>query len=157
MKKLFLAVLTVLAFTVTNAQNNCSDIEKSVSEFTGKISYRIDISENPIMVSINRSIRKHRDYIFLMIYIPEGGIYTGNGVYMILKDGQIISRPEEEVGYSLIGSQFYTSELITLTEEDIEKMTVSGLKKFKLYLSTGELTDKQSDKFSEYLKCIVNF
>lgn len=129
----------------------CEELNKEVDEFTGEITIQFDIYTEDNQVSFIKIINKKLTVYYLDIDIKETGIYTGTGVYLILKNGKKISKPYEKVNYIYLGHNFYSRAFIRLTAQDISLLKLSGLSKFKLYISTGQITDK-----SDYLKDLFN-
>ncbi|EKT4520734.1 hypothetical protein JE950_002392 [Flavobacterium psychrophilum] len=86
--------------------------------------------------------------------IKESNIYMGNGVTIILKNGKKINKPNEKVESSYIGSNFYSKAFISLSKTDIALLKESGISKYKLYISTGDIS-KQSDKIKELFNCLL--
>ena len=103
---------------------------------------------------INKKKFKLEIKYYLSIWIKETGIYTGTGVSIILKNEKKINKPSAKVEYSYAGSSFYTTTFIQLTNEDIALLKQSGIAKYKLYISTGEITD-YSDLSKDLFNCLV--
>jgi hypothetical protein len=158
MKKVLLMIsiglISILGYSQTS---DCKSISKEVDEFDGKITFRADVTPfaSKNMVSFVKFKYEDSERYYLSMYIAEPDIYTGKGAYIILNNGEKISKPSEKVDYKLLGSQFYTRAYIRLTEEDIVLLKESGIKKFKLYISTGELNDKDSEKSKEIINCLI--
>ncbi len=127
-----------------------SSITKKVDEFSGEITYDATITDDVSFLKIKKDgVIKY----YLSIWIKETGIYTGTGVWIILKNGKRINKPNEKVGYDYVGGSFYTKTFIRLTNEDITLLKQSGIEKYKLYISTGEIdSDISKDIFNCLLK-----
>lgn len=155
--KLLIVVLGLITTFCFSQSNNCDGISKKVDEFDGKITFRADVTplygEN--LISYMKIKRSDDVKYYLSIYIRESDIYTGTGVYLILGNGEKIVKPNEKVDYTLISNHFYTRALIQLTDDDIKLLKESGLKKFKIYISTGELSDILSEKSKALINCLI--
>jgi len=141
-------------FTSLNALD-CSSITKETDDFSGEITYtaKIDANNNGD-VSYIKVIKGKSITYYLSIWIKENGIYTGAGVSIILKNGKTINKPNEKVDYSYAGSNFYTTAFIRLNATDIALLKQSGISKYKLYISKGEI-EEQSDLAKDYFNCLV--
>lgn len=85
--------------------------------------------------------------------------YTGaKGFYLILQDGTIIQKPDEnvssEVSNSRYGSPFTISVMVTLTEKDIMQIMNSPITDSKIYIYERKINPILSVEISNYLKCL---
>jgi len=134
---------------------DCSSVTKTVDEFTGEITFEARITaDDGGDVSFLKIKKGGVTIYYLSIWIKETGIYTGTGVTIILKNGKKISKPSAKVDYSYAGSSFYTTAFIKLTADDIALLKQSGIEKYKLYISTGEISP-YSDLSKDFFNCIV--
>ncbi|MCX6234789.1 MAG: hypothetical protein NT175_08705 [Bacteroidetes bacterium] len=134
---------------------NCDGVTKTVDEFTGEKTFEFHIdADDGSIVSFSKIINKGVTAYYLSIWIKESGIYTGTGVNLILKNGKKINKPNEKVDYSYAGSSFYTTTFIRLTSADIALLKQSGIEKYKLYISTGQISDK-SDISKDLFNCLL--
>ena len=159
MKKVLLIISIGLISILGHSQtSDCKSISKEVDEFDGKITFRAEVTpiSSKNMVSFIKYKNNETVRFYLSMYIAESDIYTGKGAYIILNNGEKIIKPSQKVGYKLLGSQFYTKAFIRLTDEDLALLKESGIKKFKLYISTGEFSDKDSDKSKELINCLIS-
>lgn len=160
MKKLSFIVFSCMFFISVLGYSQTSDCEgmsKEVDEFDGKITLRADvtpISSKNIVTLIKIKKNENITY-YLSMNIAASDIYTGKGVYIILNNGEKIAKPSQKVDYRLLGSQFYSKTFIRLTDEDLALLKESGIKKFKLYILTGEFSEKESDKSKELINCLI--
>jgi len=134
---------------------DCSVITKEKDDFSGEMTYtaRIDV-ENDGDVSFIKVIKGKSVVYYLSIWVKESGIYTGEGVSIILKNGKRINKPNEKVDYSYTAGDFYTTAFMRLTPNDISLLKQSGISKYKLYISQGELLDK-SNLSKDYFNCLL--
>ncbi|EMY3585052.1 hypothetical protein [Flavobacterium psychrophilum] len=141
--------------TEVNIQNNCDIIKKNIDEFNGEKSFEFSlVSNDGSDVSVIKVINKGISIYYLSIMIKESNIYMGNGVTIILKNGKKINKPNEKVESSYIGSNFYSKAFISLSKTDIALLKESGISKYKLYISTGDIS-QQSDKIKELFNCLL--
>jgi hypothetical protein len=134
---------------------DCSAITKETDEFSGEITFtaKIDAKDDGD-VSFIKVIKVKTITYYLSIWIKESGIYTGTGLSIILKNGKIINKPDEKVDYTYAGSNFYTKAFIRLNANDIALFKTSGISKYKLYISKGEI-EEQSDLAKDYFNCLL--
>lgn len=160
MKKIILSFVFFLTITISLGQKtestkidsiDCSGITKIIDEFSGEITFEARITDDVNFLKIKKgNVIKY----YLSIWIKETGIYTGNGVSIILKNEKKINKPNAKVEYNYVGGNFYTTTFIQLTTEDITLLKQSGITKYKLYISTGEITD-YSDFSKDIFNCLV--
>ena len=162
MKKYIL--ITILLFTVTMsfAQTavsvttkidsiDCSKVTKTVDEFTGEITFEAKITDDVKFFKIKKGgVTRY----YLDIWIEESGIYTGTGVSIILKNGKKINKPSAKVEYSYVSNSFYTTTFIYLTKDDIALLKQSEIEKYKLYISTGEISE-YSNLSKDLFNCLI--
>lgn len=162
MKKYIL--ITILLFTVTMsfAQTavsvtpkidsiDCGKVTKTVDEFTGEITFEAKITDDVKFLKIKKGgVTRY----YLDIWIEESGIYTGTGVSIILKNGKKINKPSAKVEYSYVSNSFYTTTFIYLTKDDIALLKQSGIEKYKLYISTGEISE-YSNLSKDLFNCLI--
>jgi len=168
MKKKLLLLFALLIFslstfsqikdtvTAQSKTNYCDAIKKTVDEFSGEKTYEFRIDDNKGgHLSISKVIDKKLIVYYLSIWIKESGIYTGEGVTIILKGGKKINKPSEVVEYSLLGNTFYTKAFMSLKPADIIMLKENGIDKYKLYISESQISDK-SDLCKELFNCLIS-
>ena len=139
MKKILLFEIIIFIETISYAQSldsllkenniDCSSLEKTIDEFTDAITYKAEISnEVDFFKIINDGVSNY----YLNIWIKESGIYTGKGVYIILKNGKKLNKPDAEVGYRYTSGNFYATAFIKLTKDDIVLLKQSGIEKYQI-------------------------
>jgi len=160
----YFALITLL-FITSNiyAQNDNSQktdsidcdkwLTKEFDEFLGETTFNAEITDEVRFIKIkNGSTTRY----YLSIWIKETGIYTGRGVTIILQNGKRINRPGEKVESKYTAGSFYTTAFITLTVADITLLKQSGILKYKLYISTGELFNYFAKCSKDLFNCLVN-
>ena len=162
MKKYILIPILLFLVTISFAQTadsttqkidsiDCSGVTKTVDEFSGEITFEARITDDINFLKIKKGgVIKY----YLSIWIKETGIYTGTGVSIILKNGKKINKPSAKVEYSYAGSSFYTTTFIQLIADDIALLKQSGIEKYKLYISTGEISD-YSNLSKDLFNCLI--
>ena len=128
----------------------CNNISKEVDEFSGEVTYTARVNNDVSFLKIKKG--KSTSY-YLSIWVREPGIYTGNGVSLILKDGRKINKPSEKVESTYSSGSFYSTAFVSLSMSDIALLKVNGLLKYKIYISKGELDD--ADYNRDLLGCLV--
>lgn len=133
----------------------CDIIKRKVDEFNGEKSFDFTVKSNDGSdVSIIKVVNKGISIYYLSIMIRESNIYRGNGVTIILKNGKKINKPNEKVESTYLGSDFYSKTFISLSKTDIALLKESGISKYKLYISTGDISE-HSDKIKELFNCLL--
>jgi hypothetical protein len=87
--------------------------------------------------------------------IRVSGVYYGEGVTIILKNGTRINKPLEKVESYYLGGEFYLRSFMSLSLEDIELLKKSGISKYKLYISKDELPVEFTSKCKDLFNCLV--
>jgi hypothetical protein len=162
MKKILLITIIIFMETISHAQSldslakendniDCSSLKKTIDEFTDVITYKAKISNE---VDFLKIIKDGVSNYYLSIWIKEPGIYTGKGVNLILKNGEKLNKPDAEVGYSYAGGNFYTTTFIKLNKDDIALLKQSGIEKYKVYISTGKISDS-TDFPKNLFNCLI--
>lgn len=166
MKNIFLIASLLFANFFVNAQESkndsipqyqydivCSDdLEKEVDEFSGEVTYTAPVTTD---VSFIKVINKKSIIYYLSLYVESSGIYPGKGVSILLKNGKKIIKPHEKVETSYISGSFYSKAFFRLNSKDIILLKQSGIKKFKLYISTGHIVN-YSDRSKNLFNCLIN-
>jgi hypothetical protein len=130
---------------------NCNRIIKEIDEFSGEITYEAKVTNDVIFFKFkDKGIVEY----CLSIWVKETDIYTGTGVTIILKNGKKINKPNAKVESTYSGGSFYTTTFIRLTNYDIELLKQSGVEKYKLYVSTGQIIG-YSDLSKDIFNCLI--
>jgi hypothetical protein len=160
MKKIIIAVF-VLFIVISNLFAQCDEFSgrgwiKKTDEFTGETTIRGMLMIDNGMLGYSKIIYADSTIsYFSNIYTKvEQPIYGGKGVYLLLKNGKKISKPEGKVSVEYMSTNYYIRGFIMLTDDDLELLTDSGIEKFKLYITTGMITD--TDKIKRLCNCVVN-
>ena len=159
----YLAFITLLIITSNiyaqedNSQKNDSIdcdkwLTKEVDEFSGEISFTAEVTDEVRFIKIKKGSTTR---CYLSIRIKETGIYIGRGVTIILQNGKRINKPNEKVECNYIAGGFYSSAFIALTVADITLLKQSGILKYKLYISTGELFNYFAKWSKDLFNCLM--
>jgi len=77
------------------------------------------------------------------------------GVVVLLEDGTKIERPQAKIDYSIgYGSTWAKSAWITLTDEEIEKLSNTAIQQARLYIYDAKPTTKQAQNLKAQIGCI---
>lgn len=133
-------------------KNPCYGIERKLDEFTGEISMHFNDKGGEL--TFHKYIKDGIIDYYLSIRIKESSIYTGEGVYLILRNGKKISKPNEEVDYDYLGGDFYTDVFCELSKEDIEMLKESPIEKYKAYILTGS-TEYYEETHAKFM-CLLD-
>ncbi|PIF32981.1 hypothetical protein CLU81_3551 [Flavobacterium sp. 9] len=125
----------------------CNNIKINEDKFSKKTSY-----SSPITDRI--SFKKSGAIISIRIDIPGSTLSTGEkGVILLLRDGTQISKPNEPIYIGVRDSYRYSANF-TLSKAQIQRIIDNPITDVKLYIYEAEVFD--SEKYSEYLKCLVS-
>lgn len=148
MKASLFAILLFLSFN-TNAQ-----IDKEVDEFTGEISaYTPLLKKASMMKFIKKGVTR-----YFLTLSTEGSTLTSykTGVYVIFTDDTKWIKENEKVDYkSSRGSGWNYTCFVTLTDNDLKLFATKKIKKFKLYIHTDDITEKDATEFMENVNKII--
>lgn len=155
MKLILATVISLLSLTALSQDSiNCNEhLNRTVDDFSGEITIEAKITDDASFIKIKTgNIIRY----YLSIYIAESGIYNGKGVTIILQNGKKINKPNELVESTYIAGNFYTRAFIRLTTNDIQLLKQSGIVKYKLYISSDELTESNSNWSKVIFNCLLN-
>jgi hypothetical protein len=134
---------------------DCSKIQINIDKFSGDT-----IFTSP-----------HKQGFIDLVYFEKigGNIYMSlkgygsslsvdqRGVVILLANGVKIEKPLEKINVeaNTTTSGWNYSAFIKLDKSDIEKMILSPITDFKLYVYESNLVDRKSKLYWEYLKCMA--
>ena len=132
----------------------CRKITREVDVMDGKVQIA-----TPSMMSLF-GVRKYIDDGQARTYLTlkaSGATLNINevGVVVLLEDGTKIERPQAKIDYSNgYGSTWSYSAWITLTDEEIEKLSNTAIQQARLYIYDAKPTAKQAQNLKVQIGCI---
>ena len=175
MKKIIilLALVSILSVTSIAQTTNqtipssevaaCPELEKSVDDFTGEISfsYYPATSKNgfKMTVLIIKTINKAKVSYNLTLYAYGHDIeYSGTEVTVLFTDGTKWKRYDKidvDVGnVEVFGEEFKYRTTIPLTNQDLVLFSTKNIKKYRLEFFDEELDPDMAINFAKYVKCV---
>jgi len=164
MKKLFLMSMLLMSY-FAKAQNDspCNKIEFNNDEVRNYKSYTtpIDINSSD-MVYINKIIEPNKKPVYYLYFrVNESTGKTVNGLYIILKNGKRISRPNEEIDLEVDNEEvsiehpgFKQSVMIELSQSELLTLKSSPIEKYAISYLTESIYDA-NDLYSMFL-CLLD-
>jgi len=147
MKKVFWLLVFVCGLSFGQENDYCSKIKTDIDKFS-----KIKTFNSPILERI--AFFKEKGIISIRIDIPGSTLNVNEkGVILLLSDGTQIKRPYENISANYQNGYRY-SAYFNLSKIEITRIINNPITDVKLYIYDSEVFDPQ--KYSEYLKCIVN-
>lgn len=78
------------------------------------------------------------------------------GFYIELLDGTIYKWTENVFDIELFSNEFYLMSLISITKSDLEKISKTGIKNYRIDIIDHEFTDNQFQLLKKYSECVLN-
>lgn len=136
----------------------CDKIEFSVDDFTNVATFNNPTFENgqitPMILYkiIENSNTKY--YLSLRSYGVTVNVME-KGVIILFDDGTKINKPKVEIDVEADKKGFEYRAYFSLTEAEVLSLTVKKIKKFRLYIYDKEVGKALSEKFTYYVKCLM--
>jgi len=148
-------IISTTAFAQVGSQG-CKTLERTEDRFDGGIKIKAPYKRMNLY-SVIKYIDGGESKIYLHI---RGGGYTASvgekGVIVLLEDGTKLEWPSSSVRSNVASGDFdfkYTA-LVTLTDEDIDKMSASKISGAKLYIYEIPAYKKNVDELMQQMGCI---
>lgn len=148
--------LTSLTILPRPGYSQCKDLRKQVDKFDGSITIQSpiykSITHEPVMI-IRREV-KNRIYFLLRLRVWASASPTQKGAYLLLDDGTKLEWPDEEVEVNY-KNFFYAHSTITLTPEQLEKLSKTPITDIRLHVFDMNLKKKDGERFRDYIECAI--
>lgn len=156
MKKILVIALTLIAGSLLEVSAQiregkyCRRIEKEVDRFSDKIYYRTPILDPIVMTLI---VENGSTEYLISIEAPGSIPDTGNGAYILFKDGSIIKKDvDTDVRVSYI-AEFKHKASFYLTDQDIKMLSTKEIEAIKVYIYEAEI--RNAKKYMAYINCLT--
>lgn len=149
-------IITLLLFVFHRSfSQNCKGITMEINKFSGDTTYR-----SPLLLDVHFTLVKNELKEFYLSLQCIGSIASvGNkGVVILFSDNQRLEFPKAKIDCDVnsYGEGFIYSSFIKLKAEDIEILKNFLITDFQLYIfESKNIKPKQSEKFKEYLNCLL--
>lgn len=152
-------LITLIVFVcMSGTTDDCKDIETEYDKFKGTTSY---YSPSKYYVSFSKHLTGKDTFYFVRLQTLGATLNLAEkGVIILLKNGERLEFPDEDVEYSEIvdygGSYYYRyKSFVSLSKSDVEKLCSSEIEAFQLYIYDGEVKGKHQEQFRNYINCLV--
>lgn len=146
----FLSLLPLFGFS----QTNCGDITEEKDQFDGKVTFFSPLLEP---VSFTKVLIKGYDLYYIRLSTPAATLNFDKGVIILLENGERIERLSQEVDmkYDKNTNNYEANAFMYLKQEEVDKLTASPIKAFRLYIYDQEKLEKAKN-YQDYLKCLID-
>ncbi|MBE9584899.1 hypothetical protein IM792_10610 [Mucilaginibacter sp. JRF] len=147
-----------ITLAATKLRNNpCPLITENYDEFENIKSFQTPWSFEGKMLncSIAKIIEKRVPYYYVSLStIGNTALATQKGVFIILKNGKRIVKPNAEIETNVDrNAQFERTTTIKLTTADLALLKSSPMSKFKLYINSDNI--QEADLIYKMLLCLI--
>lgn len=136
----------------------CDKIERKIDDFTSEINLNSPLSEGRKTsdVIIYKDIKSGKATYYLRLTAYGNTVSVdGKGVIILFEDGTKLNKPTQKVDVEAESSIFEYSAFITLTPNDLILLKTKKIAKFRLYIYDNSIDEYFAEKFTYYVKCIV--
>jgi hypothetical protein len=133
------------------------EINKTVDKFENKQNYHVGLLDK---ISFSKFVNNGKQDIFLVVSSSGPSVHSGQGVYLLLKDGTKIIHEETPVKVKANvdklfgGFDFVYMSALHLNNLEIEQLSKSPITDFKLYIYDDTLKTELQNS-DTLLKCVV--
>ena len=136
----------------------CSKIENQKDDFTDNISINSPIIESREIASM--ILYKHimSGKITYALSLQTSGVTVNvgqTGVIILFDDGTKMNKTTIEFDVDADEKGYKYSAYVPLTETEVKSLTTKKIKKFRLYIYDEELNQTFAEKFTYYVKCVM--
>ncbi len=136
----------------------CSKIERRTDDFTNEVTINNPIIEGRKISSmiLYKTIKSGKVFYFLSLETYGSTVNVGEtGLIILFDDGTKMSKPTIKIDVDTDEKGFKYSAYIPLTETELKSLTKKKIKKFRLYIYDEEVSPGFAEKFTYYVKCIM--
>lgn len=137
----------------------CAKIEYQKDDFTNEITINNPIIESGGISSmiLYKIIKSGKVSYYLSLHTYASTLKVGGaGVIILFDNGTKMNKPAAKIDVEYDESAYAYSAWIPLTEVEVKTLTTKKISKFRLYIFDEEVTPSFSDKFTIYVKCIMD-
>lgn len=136
----------------------CAKIEHQKDDFTNEITINNPIIEGSSVspMIIYKIIKNGKVSYFLSLHTYGSTINVGGtGVIILFDNGTKLNKPTIKIDVEYDGTGYEYSAWIPLTEIEVKTLTTKKISKFRLYVYDEEVNSSFAEKFSVYVKCVI--
>lgn len=136
----------------------CSKIEKRTDDFTNEVTINNPIIEGRQISSmiLYKTVKSGKVSYSLSLRTYGSTVNVGEtGVIILFDDGTKMSKPTVKIDVDTDEKGFEYSAYIPLTETEVKSLTTKKIKKFRLYIYDKEVSPSFAEKFTYYVKCVM--
>lgn len=158
MKKLTLLLITIFVLTQFSfsqdlkTEKYCKKIEVEVDKFTGETKYTTPLLQQ---ISFIKYIDSSDTVVYMSISTIGSTPATGEGVIILLENGEKITKNTETDVSVNYNAQFEHSAFFRLTREDIELLKEHNITDTRLYIFDMEI--RNPIQYRAYMICLDSY
>jgi len=158
MKRLFLTITVVLGlFLSINAQDfsyeeYCEKVTTEVDKFTGDTTHVSPYLRTQMYFC--KLVKTDKVLTWVSVSVRSSTHSIGKGIYLLLDNGETISRPTKRVKASYSSGTYRNSSSIILTEDEIQLLKEHNITAVRLYIHDADI--KKPEQYRGYINCIDN-
>jgi hypothetical protein len=137
----------------------CAKIEYQKDDFTNEITINNPIIESGGISSmiLYKVIKSGKASYYLSLHTYSSSLKVGGtGVIILFDNGTKMNKPTAKIDVEYDESAYAYSAWIPLTEVEVKTLTTRKISKFRLYIFDEEVSASFSDKFTYYVKCVMD-
>ena len=137
----------------------CSKIEQRTDDFTNELTINTPIieSRNISSMILYKTIKSGKVSYSLNLSTYGSTINVGEtGVIILFHDGTKMNKPTVKIDVDSDDKGFKYSAYLSLSETEVKSLTTKKIKKFRLYVYDEEVSAGFAEKFTYYVKCVMD-
>jgi len=151
---LFIPTLYFAFIQIANSQSNlfdkyCDKITSEVDKFTGEKTYKTPILKQVVFYKV---IKDGSVTVYMRLSTIGSTPPTGNGVIILLENGEKITKDVETSVNVNSAAQFEHSAFFSLSQADIELLKKHRITDARLYIFDMKI--RQPDQYWGYINCL---
>lgn len=136
----------------------CLKIERRTDDFTDEVTINNPIIEGREISSmiLYKTLTSSKESFALSLRTYGSTVNVGKtGVIILFDDGTKMSKPTVEIDVESDEKGFEYSAYVSLNETEVKSLMTKKIKKFRLYIYDEDVSPSFSEKFTYYVKCIL--
>lgn len=137
----------------------CSKIQSEFDDFTQATTFYSPIFEgdNFSSVGIDKVIKAGKSTYYLSLKTTGSTLNVGKvGLIVLFDNGTKLNKPSAKIDVEYEDGNYAYSAWIPLTEVEVKSLTTKKITKFRLYIYDEEVDPVFSEKFTYYVKCVID-
>ncbi len=146
--------MLMFVFMQSFAQSNCENIEKKIDKFNDRIIWMSPPTENAVFA---KSKTFNYDTAYSVTVKGKSSVLSveGEGVWILLSNGDKIGRDKEEVEVAVVDGLYEYSGVIFLNEIEKNILINTRITDYKLGFLVKEVSSSASENYHNYLNCVI--